>query len=65
MKRVLLEDAELRKEYGEVKRRLVEGMGDFGDMDDYVRGKTGILMKILSRAGWSEELLEEIRKLNE
>lgn len=61
---MLLEDAELRKEYSEVKWRLVEETEDFGDMNDYVRGKTGILTKILKRAGWSEEMLEEVRKVN-
>ena len=65
-KRVLLEHEDLRREYGDVKRRLVEEAGDgLANMDDYVRGKTEVLMKILKRAGWSEERMEEVRRMND
>ncbi|KAH7400216.1 putative UPF0157 protein YqkA [Cadophora sp. MPI-SDFR-AT-0126] len=66
VKRVLLQDGGLRREYGECKRRLVEEIGDAeGGMDDYVRGKTGVLGEVLRKAGWSEEMLEVVRRVNE
>ena len=54
IKRVLLENKALRREYGETKRGLVErGM----DIDDYVRGKSEVIQKILEVAGWTREEL--------
>lgn len=63
MKKMLLENAELRREYGEVKRRLVES-SEVRNVDDYCRGKTEIVLKILKAAGWSDEDLEEVSKVN-
>jgi GrpB-like predicted nucleotidyltransferase (UPF0157 family) len=68
VKNILLQDAELRNEYAECKMRLVDEIEDGGEglgIDDYVRGKTGVLAKILRKAGWTEEMLEEVRKVNE
>lgn len=61
-KRILLEDEELREEYSAVK--LLLAGGDFEHIDEYVRGKTEVLFKILRKAGWSEEDLEPIMKAN-
>ncbi len=63
LKKVLLENAALRNEYGELKKRLAEI--EFPDVDEYCRAKNEILLKILRSAGWSEEELEEVRKQNE
>ncbi|KAE8444917.1 hypothetical protein EG329_014044 [Mollisiaceae sp. DMI_Dod_QoI] len=63
LKRMMLEDADLRKEYGEVKKRLVEN--GIVDMVEYCRGKNEIILKILREAGWAEDDLEEVRKSNE
>lgn len=63
LKKVLLEDEALRKEYGDVKRSLVNG--GVRDVDEYCRGKNMIMLKILRKADWIEEDLEEVRKANE
>ncbi|PVH81358.1 putative UPF0157 protein YqkA [Cadophora sp. DSE1049] len=66
VRRVLMGDEGLRGEYGECKRRLVEEIGDReGGMDDYVRGKTEVLGRVLKKAGWSEEEVEVVRRVNE
>lgn len=63
LKKTLLEDEALRTEYGDVKRRLVgEGVKDVGE---YCRGKNKLMLKILRKAGWSNEDLEKVRKANE
>jgi GrpB-like predicted nucleotidyltransferase (UPF0157 family) len=62
LKRVLLQDEGLRKEYGNVKLELAEK--EFVDMDEYCRGKNEVMLKILRKGGWSEEELEEVRKAN-
>lgn len=53
VRRVLMEDKELRGEYGAVKEGLVGK--EFSKIGDYVREKDWVLAKILARAGWSEE----------
>ena len=63
LRRTLLGDGALRTEYGDTKRRLVEG--GVKDVDEYCRGKTEVMLKILRKAGWSEEDLEEVRRVNE
>lgn len=63
LKKALLEDEALRKEYGDVKRKLVEG--GLKDVDEYCRGKNQIMLQILKKAGWREDELEEVRKANE
>lgn len=63
LKRVLLQDAALREEYGGVKKHLVAR--ELEDVDEYCRGKNDILLRILKSAGWNEEELEEVRKANE
>jgi GrpB-like predicted nucleotidyltransferase (UPF0157 family) len=63
LKRVLLEDASLREEYGNVKKRLAAR--ELQDIHEYTRGKNEILLKTLKKAGWSEEELEEVRKVTE
>jgi GrpB-like predicted nucleotidyltransferase (UPF0157 family) len=62
IKRVLMEDKELREEYGRVKTELSQR--DFTTVGDYVFGKLDILTKILRKAGWEEEDLEEVRRVN-
>jgi GrpB-like predicted nucleotidyltransferase (UPF0157 family) len=63
LKKTLLEDEALRTEYGDVKRRLVEG--GVKDVDEYCRGKNEVIVRILEKAGWSEEELKEVRDANE
>lgn len=63
LKRVLMQDVALRKEYGDVKQHLAAR--EVQDVDEYCRGKNEILLKILKGAGWNEEELEEVRKANE
>ena len=62
LKRVLLEDTDLRSEYGEIKRKIVE-RGE-NNMDEYCRGKNEVMLKILKRAGWTEDELKEVRAAN-
>lgn len=63
LQRVLLEDARLREEYGEVKKRIAAREVQNGD--EYCKGKNEVMLKILKSAGWSEAELEEARKANE
>ncbi|KAJ5725800.1 uncharacterized protein N7483_007157 [Penicillium malachiteum] len=63
VRRVLLGNPSLREEYGQVKSQLAEK--ELENIDEYVRGKTAILCKILREAGWSEEELEPVIKANE
>jgi GrpB-like predicted nucleotidyltransferase (UPF0157 family) len=63
LKRVLLQDAALREEYGDVKMKLAAR--EVNNIDEYCKGKNEILLKILKSAGWNEEELEEVRKANE
>ena len=63
LKRMMLENADLRDEYGEVKRKLVESGVE--DVDEYCMGKNEVMLKILRKAGWTEDELEEVRKANE
>jgi GrpB-like predicted nucleotidyltransferase (UPF0157 family) len=52
-KRVLLEDAELREEYGKFKLELAER--EWGsNIGGYVFAKNPIMKKILGKAGWYE-----------
>jgi GrpB-like predicted nucleotidyltransferase (UPF0157 family) len=62
VRRVLLEDQELREEYARVKSNM-EGM-EFEKIDQYVFGKTQVLCKILRKAGWSEEELQSVMEAN-
>jgi GrpB-like predicted nucleotidyltransferase (UPF0157 family) len=63
LKRVLIQDAALREEYGEIKKQLAAR--ELENVDEYCRGKNEILLKILKSAGLNEEELEEVRKANE
>jgi GrpB-like predicted nucleotidyltransferase (UPF0157 family) len=62
VRRVLLEDQELREEYARVKSDM-EDM-EFEHIGQYVAGKTEILCKILRKAGWSEEELKPVIDAN-
>lgn len=65
VKRVLLEDEGARREYGDVKREIVESGDGVMGVGEYYKGKTGVLLRILRRAGLSEGELEEVRRANE
>jgi GrpB-like predicted nucleotidyltransferase (UPF0157 family) len=52
VKRILLEDAGLREEYGAVKFALIDR--EFNGIGEYAREKSKVLMKILKKAGWSD-----------
>lgn len=62
VRRVLMENQELREEYGRVKSKLQ--VTEFENIGQYVTGKMEILCKILRAAGWSEENLEPVIKVN-
>lgn len=62
LKRVLLENDELRHEYGNLKKKLVAGGVE--NINDYCKGKTETILKILKEAGWNDEDLEEVRRVN-
>lgn len=62
LKRMLLENEELRDKYGEVKRGLVNG--GVQSMSKYCKGKNEVVLKILERAGWDEDDLEEVSRAN-
>lgn len=62
VRRILQEDEDLRKEYAFVKRELAGR--DFLNMDEYTIGKNAVWVKIVKKAGWSEEEMEEVIKSN-
>ncbi|TAQ88437.1 hypothetical protein B7494_g3219 [Chlorociboria aeruginascens] len=62
LKRVLESDVEMREEYAAVKRKLAER--EFANIGEYATGKNEIMMKILRRAGWNENDLNEVRQAN-
>ncbi|KIW47265.1 uncharacterized protein PV06_02849 [Exophiala oligosperma] len=62
MKRVLLENPDLREEYSRVKTEMQKR--DFENIGHYVSGKTEILCKILRTAGWTDEDLRPVVKVN-
>lgn len=62
LKRVLETDDALRKEYGELKLRLAEG--EVADIDAYCSAKNDVVLKILAKASWPKEELDEIRRIN-
>ncbi|KAJ5924474.1 hypothetical protein N7466_008661 [Penicillium verhagenii] len=61
-KRVLMENQELREEYGRVKRMLRDT--ELESLDHYTFAKTEIMCKILRSAGWSEEDLAPLIEAN-
>jgi len=63
LKRVLMEDKGLRREYEERKESLAEV--SFGDVDDYCREKSNIIKKISREAGWAEEDLDVVSKTSD
>ncbi|KAF1814780.1 UPF0157-domain-containing protein [Eremomyces bilateralis CBS 781.70] len=58
---VLRNDWGLRKEYARVKMALA---GRTQDLDEYVEGKSEVIMVILGKGGFGGEELEEIRNRN-
>jgi GrpB-like predicted nucleotidyltransferase (UPF0157 family) len=53
VRRVLLEDAALRHEYGAFKYVLAEQ--EFDGIGPYARGKSIVLQKVLRKAGWCDK----------
>jgi GrpB-like predicted nucleotidyltransferase (UPF0157 family) len=62
VKRMLMSDEVLRREYRRVKMLLSER--EFANIGEYAFSRNEILLKILETAGWSGEDLEEVRKAN-
>ena len=57
LKKVLLEDESLRDEYAARKRDIVDACGEDGiGWDEYCARKTEVILKILRKAGWSDEV---------
>ncbi|KAG9247115.1 hypothetical protein BJ878DRAFT_494192 [Calycina marina] len=66
LKKVLLEDKELRAEYSATKKRLLQSAGEEGiNVNEYCVAKTDVILKILKKAGWSDDDLEQVKKLNQ
>ena len=63
LKRILMGDAALRREYGERKKELVYEE-EVEDVEEYCAGKNKVVRKILRSAGWSEVDLDVVQKLN-
>lgn len=59
---VLRENADLRDEYAQVKRRLAATQGI--DMDAYVEGKSEVLGRILAKGGIGRDELVQIEEVN-
>ena len=59
VRRVLLEDAPLREEYGAVKWALAGR--EFDGIGAYAGEKSIVLLKILKKAGWSDEDLRILK----
>ncbi len=53
----LRRDPELHDEYGAVK--LEASKGEYGNIMQYATKKNGIVRKILRKAGWGEEEIDE------
>ncbi|KAF2666960.1 hypothetical protein BT63DRAFT_481418 [Microthyrium microscopicum] len=62
VRRVLLEDADLREEYAAFKYSLADK--DHKDVGAFAGAKTEIIWKILRTAGWSEEDYAPLRLAN-
>jgi GrpB-like predicted nucleotidyltransferase (UPF0157 family) len=60
LKRVLMEDEGLRREYEAEKEWLARHSN--GDVKDYCKEKSTIVKKILRKAGWAEEDLDVVSK---
>jgi GrpB-like predicted nucleotidyltransferase (UPF0157 family) len=58
---VLRTDEALRSEYSDVKQRLAR---EVDDIDEYVEKKSGIVQRILERAGFTEEERATIAAIN-
>jgi len=63
LKKVLMQDEELRREYERVKIELVKDES-VETVEDYCTGKNAIVCKILRKAGWNEEDLDVVTKSN-
>ena len=50
------------KAYGDLKKRLAREFTD--DIDGYIEGKTGFLVAILRRGGFSEDAVGDIERIN-
>ncbi|KAH8591016.1 putative UPF0157 protein YqkA, partial [Bisporella sp. PMI_857] len=61
LKRILLEDEQLREEYGDLKRWLVNDIG-VDNIEEYSDMKNEIMVKILRKAGWTEDDLAQRRE---
>ena len=62
VKRVLLEDAALKEEYGALKCALADR--EFEGIGAYSAEKSNVLRKILRKAGWSEEDFAPVKPAN-
>ena len=64
VKDTLRRDSELRQEYAAVKLQAVEEAGEEGvdNVLQYATKKNGVVRKILRKAGWSEEEIDEKEK---
>jgi GrpB-like predicted nucleotidyltransferase (UPF0157 family) len=63
LKRILSEDAESRKEYGDVKRALVRDEL-IETVEEYCSGKNVVVSRILKKAGWTQEELDVVTNSN-
>ena len=57
LKRVLMEDSALRDEYGRLKLELSES--EYGTVMQYAAKKRPTIRKILKKAGWTDEMVDQ------
>lgn len=59
LKKVLSVDEALRREYGEVKSGLAAEGVEYGTIMQYAAQKRPMIRKILKKAGWTDEMVDE------
>ena len=62
LKEVLANDDALREEYGRLKCELAEG--SYGSVMQYAAKKRPCIRKILKKAGWTDEMVDEQESLS-
>ena len=58
---LLISDASVAKEYAALKHRLA---AEVEDIDSYVAGKTDLLVRVLSEAGFTPSEIDAVRSMN-
>lgn len=64
LKEILNVDEGLRREYGEVKVGLAAQGVEYGTIMEYAAKKRPTIRKILKKAGWTDEMVDEQEKMS-